>query len=68
MQITSHFTLVRETKGALRYQEIDPTTHKEHGMYDPETVVGTLYIRKQAINGNPYPTNLAITIESSTKG
>lgn len=53
--------LERETKGAVRYQEVDgagqPITQS-----DPGCVIGTLYIRKSALAGKPAPDRIYISI------
>lgn len=41
-KVEATFTLERETKGALRYQEQDPEDNPK---------IGTLYIRKSALKG-----------------
>ena len=60
MEYKLHFLFERETKGAVRYQEVD-----EHGKPATESfeghVVGALYIRKTAIKQDP-PKHLIITI------
>mgnify|MGYP007132578188 CR=1 FL=1 len=53
---TVNFTFERETKGAVRYQEVVPSG-------DPERrVIGTLYLRKTALNGT-VPQRLTVTIK-----
>lgn len=58
--ITAKFKLDRETKGAVRYQEVD-----DQG--NPETVyhsVGTLYVRKTAFpRGTAVPNEITLTLE-----
>lgn len=56
------FTLEKETKGALRYQETDgggQALKIEGG-----AKVGTLYVRKSALNGE-MPQKLKVTIEAA---
>lgn len=52
------FVLEKETKGALRYAEIDASGKiKEY----PNVVMGTIYLRKDAL-GEKKPSNLTIRI------
>jgi len=60
---TVFVTKVRETKGAVLYQEIDPSTRKELTHQDPESAVGTVYFRKHLFKGE-IPTNLKFHVES----
>lgn len=55
------FILERETKGALRYQEVDEHGHAIDGA-DVYTV-GTLYLRKHAFPA-PFPQAIVVTVES----
>lgn len=60
---TITFTLERETKGAVRYAELDASGR----VIDTRTnmdaaVVGTLYIRKAALDGQ-IPVRIKVTIE-----
>jgi hypothetical protein len=61
MQIKATFKLDRETKGAVRYQEVDA-----HG--NPETVyhaIGTLYVRKTAFpKGTAVPAEVTVTVDA----
>lgn len=52
-------TLERETKGAVRYQEVD-----ENGQIlgKVDAVVGTLYVRKKAFPDGP-PQTLSVTLD-----
>lgn len=61
MEFKLRFKLDKETKGAIRYQEVDPATGDERKGND--AVVGTLYIRKYQISGD-YPGELIVTIAS----
>lgn len=60
------FHLERETKGAARYQELDAdgqainTDRKSGGNMD-DAVIGTIYIRKAALNGT-IPDTLEVRI------
>jgi len=62
---TVTFTLERETPGALRYAEVDGKSGKPIDLKGPKgmdaAVVGTLYIRKAALDGK-MPKSLSITI------
>lgn len=52
------FTLERETKNTVRYQEkTDGNT----------AVIGTIYIQKSTLGSNP-PTDLVVTISESKSG
>lgn len=55
---TARFKLANETKGALKYEEIDaagnPTVE----------LMGTLYVRKSAIAGKPAHITATITFEA----
>jgi hypothetical protein len=60
--ITATFLLERETKGALRYQEIDD---KDQPLETVWAKIGTLYIRKTAFErGAEPPKRLIVTIEA----
>lgn len=55
---TVHFKLVKETKGALRYQEVD-----DDGDAKEDNTIGTLYLRKDAlVEGSKPPKRLTVTI------
>jgi len=55
------FLLERETKGALRYQEVDD---KGKPVEQAWAKIGTLYIRKTAFErGQTPPQRLAVTVE-----
>ena len=56
------FNLERETKGALRYQESDANGSPQK-QSDPGTIIGTLYLRKNAFPDHKYPQRLLVTIE-----
>jgi hypothetical protein len=54
------FTLEKETKGALRYNEVDKDGKAiEH----PDFAIGTLYLRKSAFPA-PFPQAIAVTVET----
>jgi len=56
-----HFVLERETKGALRYQEVDDAGKPVEQAW---AKIGTLYIRKTAFErGQTPPPRLAVTVE-----
>lgn len=58
MQI--RFKLEKETKGAVRYFEVD-----EHGnAAEAWAKVGTLYVRKTAFERGNIPRELSVTIEA----
>ena len=56
------FVLERETKGALRYQQVDNNGKPVTTNNGAE--VGTLYVRKTAFNGSGFPKNLKVTLEA----
>jgi len=58
------FKLERETKGALRYQEVEQNG-RPVAVDSPadDRIIGTLYIRKAALNGQ-FPPNLTVTLEA----
>jgi hypothetical protein len=63
MTIVVRFKFEKETKGALRYQEVDA-----RGMVVELAwaKVGSLYLRKSAFErGAAYPQNLTVKIETS---
>ena len=55
------FTLEKETKGSFRFQEIDQVTGVSLMQSGGAYKVGTLYIRKSAIDGVA-PRKLVVTI------
>ena len=59
MKHTLMFKLEKETKGALRYQEVEQDGRP---VAVGSWVIGTLYIRKAALNGQ-FPPNLTVTVE-----
>ena len=60
------FIFERSTKGAHRFQEIDPETQEIRTQQDPDCVIGTLYVRKKGFGSNA-PLHLENTIESFDK-
>lgn len=60
-KITARFVFERETKGAVRFQETDATTGRPLDMQ--EAAIGTLYIRKTALNGIT-PSAITVSIEA----
>lgn len=61
MTTVVRFILERETKGALRYQEVD-----EKGAVIEEAdkyTIGTLYLRKHAFPA-PFPQAIVLTVET----
>lgn len=61
MTLTAKFVIDRETKGAIRYAEID-----EDGIVKDfdAVVIGTLYIRKKALGADVVPQALTVTVET----
>jgi hypothetical protein len=61
-KITAEFALERETKGALRYQEVDDQGKPVETVW---AKIGTLYVRKTAFQRGVEPPNrLRVTIEA----
>ena len=59
--IAATFILERETKGAVRYQEVDD---KDQPIEMTAAKIGTLYIRKTAFEvGGNVPKRLIVTVE-----
>jgi hypothetical protein len=59
MNASLKFAFEKETKGAVRYQEVG-----DDGAPSFAPQVGTLYIRKSAIPGGKIPKTLTVTIAS----
>ena len=60
--IEVRFELEKETKGALRYQEID---EKGEAIEQALAKIGTLYMRKSAFEqGAAFPQTLRVTVET----
>jgi len=57
MNITLKFAFEKETKGAVRYQEVG-----DDGAPAFAPNVGTLYVRKSALPGGKIPKELIVTI------
>lgn len=51
----------RETKGAVRFQEVDSNGNAVEVV---DGVIGTLYVRKTALGGK-VPTTLTLTIQTA---
>ncbi len=65
MSKTMHvrFKLEKETKGAVRYEEVDD---KGAPIEQVWAKIGTLYVRKTAFErGEKYPESLRVTVESA---
>jgi hypothetical protein len=61
-KITAEFVLERETKSALRYQEVDDKSQPVEMVW---AKIGTLYIRKTAFQRRVEPPNrLTVTVEA----
>jgi hypothetical protein len=56
-----NFIFERETKGAVRYKEVDGN---KQVVAQPDAVLGTFYIRKSALNGT-IPKGYKVTLEES---
>jgi hypothetical protein len=59
MNVTLKFAFEKETKGAVRYQEVG-----DDGAPAFAPQVGTLYVRKSAMPGGKAPNALVVTIKS----
>ena len=55
--VTLTFNLVKETKGALRYEQ----EGFEEGNMDA-CLIGTLYLRKAHIDGTDYPQSITVAV------
>ena len=56
MELKINFTLEKETKGAVRYQEVA----------EKEPTIGTLYLRKWVFGtSGDYPKNLTVIVKDS---
>jgi hypothetical protein len=53
--------LERETKGALRYMEVDEDGDRVE--IQDGAKIGTLYIRKSALHSGVYPDNIVVEIQ-----
>ena len=53
-----HFTLEKETKGALRYKEVDVAGNE---VPQGKFIMGTSYLRKSGVEG--MPKNFTMTLE-----
>ncbi|SRR6266540_1392421 len=61
--IEARFKLEKETKGALRYQEVD---EKGEAIEQAWAKIGTLYVRKSAFErGAAFPQMLRVTVETA---
>jgi hypothetical protein len=61
--IEARFKLDKETKGALRYQEVD---EKGEAIEQAWAKIGTLYVRKSTFErGAAFPQMLRVTIETA---
>jgi hypothetical protein len=58
---TVHFVKERETKGAVRYQEVASDTDSTPVQIGYGAKVGTLYIRKPALGAKP-PRRIAVRV------
>ena len=60
MKVRVIFKFEKETKGAVRYQEVDEDTMEPLNF--KEAFIGTIYLRKAQIEGIT-PQQLAVTVE-----
>jgi len=62
------FTLEKETKGSFRFQEVDAVTGTSLIKSGGDYKIGSLYIRKAALNLDdaPVPRRLVLTLEEDT--
>ena len=63
MEQTIHFTIERETKGAIRYQEVDQ--HQGSPVPFSDCAIGILYVRKSALD-KKVPQTLTVRIEATS--
>lgn len=59
-KFTANFILVKETKGALRYEQVDDAGKKVE--IEDGASIGTLYVRKSAFPAGHTPERLAIEV------
>lgn len=59
MDISLHFTIEKETKGAVRFKEVNADGSEA---FDPK--IGTLYVRKSAMGGKLVQ-NLTMTVKAA---
>jgi hypothetical protein len=57
MNLSLSFKIEKETKGAVRYQEVGLD-----GQPAFAPAIGTLYVRKSAMTGGKVPPTLAVTV------
>jgi hypothetical protein len=61
-RVDMRFKFEKETKGALRYEEVD---EKGEAIGQASAKIGSLYLRKSAFErGAAYPQSLRVTIET----
>jgi hypothetical protein len=60
MNHTLKFKVEKETKGAVRYQEVG-----DDGQPAFAPQIGTLYVRKSAMTGGKIPQDLVVTIAAA---
>lgn len=63
MQIVVTFAKDRETKGAVLYKEVGANGRIIENMYDCK--IGSLYIRKTALNGETIPNEIEVTVKAT---
>ena len=61
LDLKLHFSRIGETKGTFKYSETDGP--EGDILESSNFVVGTLYIRKDALKGKPSPEHLTMTIK-----
>jgi hypothetical protein len=62
MKVELSFEMIRETKNALVYGELDD---KGNMLETAEAKVGTIYLKK-SVTGDKFPKTLHVTIEAET--
>lgn len=60
MNVTLNFIVEKETKGAVRFKEVDET-----GADAFAPSIGTLYVRKSAMRGGRIPPKLTLTVTAA---
>ena len=62
MQITAKFIHEKTTPGTYRYAETDKNgEQRERG--DPETMIGTVYLKKQLFKGDEPPLRIEVAVD-----
>ncbi len=58
--ITANFVLARQTKGALKFDEVDD--HSGRPLEMQEAKIGAIYLRKSGFPDGNYPQKIVVTV------